>query len=68
MIHNKKKAGYYPLQWLLLCIAILPGLLVGCGEKRFQALEAQNFNLPLLEGDKRVSLEDFEGQVVYISF
>ncbi|MEH6569583.1 MAG: TlpA disulfide reductase family protein [Halioglobus sp.] len=68
MIHNKKKAGYYRLQWLLLCIAILPILLVGCGEKRFQALEAHDFNLPLLEGSNRVSLKDFEGQVVYISF
>lgn len=68
MIHNKKKAGYYPLPWLLLCIAILPGLLVGCGEKRFQALEAPSFNLPLLDGGNKVSLKDYEGQVVYINF
>lgn len=68
MIHNKKKTGISTPQWLILCIALLSGLLVGCGEKRFQALEAQNFSLPLLEGGNTVSLKDFEGQVVYLSF
>ena len=43
-------------------------LLSGCGEQRFQALEAKNFTLPLLEGVKAVSLADFQGEVVYLSF
>jgi peroxiredoxin len=65
MIHNKKMAqrcGRHGL-WLFALI-----LLAGCGEQRFQAKEADNFTLPLLDSTTEVSLHEFRGQVVYLSF
>jgi peroxiredoxin len=43
-------------------------LLWGCGEQRFQALEAPDFSLPSLNESGVVSLKDYEGEVIYLSF
>jgi len=60
-----KKHGSYRYFGVLLALALL---LTGCGEQRFQALKAQDFSLPLLDGSGTVSLGDFEGDVVYLTF
>ena len=49
-------------------VLLLAMLVTGCGEQRFQALQAQQFNLPVLDGDTRVSLADFRGEVIYLTF
>ena len=49
---------------LLLGIA----LLAACGEQRFEAQEAKAFTLPLLASTASLSLEDYRGDVVYLSF
>lgn len=43
-------------------------VLAGCGEQRFLAPDAPAFSLPLLQGDGRISLADYRGEVVYLSF
>ena len=50
---------------LLLLVAIFQA---GCGETRFQALEAQDFTLPSLDGAQSLSLGDYRGDVVYLTF
>jgi peroxiredoxin len=40
----------------------------GCGEQRFEPLEAQDFSLPSLEGDKNFALNNTRGDVVYLTF
>ncbi len=55
----------YKSSWLFM-LAML--LLAGCGENRFQALDAQDFALPALTGDGTVSLHDYQGDVIYITF
>ncbi|MEH6593480.1 MAG: TlpA disulfide reductase family protein [Halioglobus sp.] len=65
MIHNKKYAGRCGRIATLILAAVL---LTACGEQRFQALEAENFTLPRLDGSGELSLEDFRGDVVYLSF
>ena len=67
MIQNKKFAKAY--RWFIFLLAIVGALATsGCGEKRFAALVAENFTLPTLEDTRTVSLADFKGDVVYISF
>lgn len=53
-----------PTLFLLLLLA----LITGCGEQRFQPLVAQEFSLPLLDNSRNVSLSDYRGEVVYLSF
>ena len=69
MIDDKKNAWY---RWrngtALLVAAGLTLVLSGCGEQRFEAREAQDFSLPTLAGDETVSLHDYRGQVVYLTF
>ncbi|MEP5764208.1 MAG: TlpA disulfide reductase family protein [Halieaceae bacterium] len=42
--------------------------LVACGEQHSQARPAPPFKLPLLTGSGDVSLQDYQGQVVYLTF
>ncbi len=66
MIHDKKRKQHF---WRCgLLVVLFTMLLSGCGEKRFQAQEAKNFTLPLLEGGSEVSLADFRGEVIYLNF
>lgn len=65
MIHDNKyrsacKAMFIPL--------LLIGLLAGCGEQRFEAPLAQDFELPVLGGSGSVRLSDHRGKVVYLTF
>jgi peroxiredoxin len=60
-----KRIGLRALQSVILLLAVL---LAGCGEKRFQALEAPDFTLPLLNNRGNVSLLDYRGEVVYLTF
>ena len=71
MIKNKKPGaahglcrGLYPL--LLLLSALL---VAGCnGEQRFEARKAMDFTLPVLAGEGAVTLSDYQGEVVYLTF
>jgi peroxiredoxin len=55
-----------PLFGLLLLLILTQ--LSGCGEQRFQAREALNFELPALDGSASYTLRDYRGQVVYLTF
>jgi peroxiredoxin len=69
MIENKKNGRQ---RWcfggtaLIIFAALLS--LAGCGEQNWEAREAVNFSLPLLDGSKEVTLDDYRGQVVYLTF
>ena len=65
MMHDKKIRGRHYGAALLIYLATL---MAGCGEQRFQAPLAQDFELPTLDGSSTVSLEAFRGDVVYLSF
>lgn len=65
MMHDKKFSS--PLVWAL-CLLGLTGLLAGCGEQRFQAPLAQDFNLDTIDGVGKVTLSEYRGEVVYLSF
>ena len=43
-------------------------MLSGCGEQRFEAKEAPDFTLPSLTGGESISLQDYRGEVVYLTF
>jgi peroxiredoxin len=43
-------------------------LLAGCGEQRFLAPDAPDFTLPNLTGSAPISLEEYRGDVVYVTF
>jgi len=63
---RSKKASFTHIWAGALVVALM--LLGGCGEQRFEPLEAPGFTLPLLEGSGEVSLSDTRGQVVYLTF
>lgn len=65
MIPGKKITKQLACYCLLLIAALVTA---GCGENRFQALEAKAFTLPALTGDGQVSLHDYQGDVVYVTF
>jgi peroxiredoxin len=65
MFSIKKLEGRRRLRPLLLCCIVA---LSGCGEQRFEAREAPDFTLPLLSGTDAVSLDDYRGDVVYLTF
>ncbi|GAB5451458.1 MAG: TlpA disulfide reductase family protein [Halioglobus sp.] len=52
----------------LVLAIVLPLGLAGCSEKRFQAPLAVDFDLPALDGSGNVTLSEFRGDVVYLSF
>lgn len=54
--------------WLCAAVVVLAMLLAGCGEQRFTPLQAQEFNLPELGGEAEISLADYRGEVVYLTF
>ena len=73
MIHNNKcgQSGYWRCATAIVAAvftAFFTIMLAGCGEQRFQALEAQNFTLESLDGSSEVSLADYRGDVVYLTF
>lgn len=43
-------------------------MVAGCGEQRFLAPDAADFSLPRLDGGEPVTLSDYRGKVVYLSF
>ena len=64
MICNKK--NHRLLRTLVLCL--LTAVLVSCGEQRFLAPDAPDFTLPSLTSDQTMTLSDYRGEVVYLSF
>jgi peroxiredoxin len=50
---------------LLLTLVVM---LTGCGEQRFEAKVAPNFTLPALATDESITLQDYRGDVVYLTF
>ena len=52
----------------LLPILLLSLILAACGEQRFEPRQAPNFTLPLLDGSGSLSMEDYRGKVVYVTF
>ena len=65
MTGNRKNKCRNWLHVTLLCSAMV---LVGCGEQRFEAKEAPDFTLPVLTGGETISLKDYRGEVVYLTF
>ena len=65
MIRDNIFTGHTLRTGILILLAIL---ITGCGEKRFQALEAEDFTLAQLNSSETVSLKDYRGEVVYLSF
>jgi peroxiredoxin len=65
MIRDNIFTGHTMRTGILILLAIL---ITGCGEKRFQALEAEDFTLAQLNSSETVSLKDYRGEVVYLSF
>lgn len=61
MTRDKKKNLRYSLLVLLVCLA-------SCGEQRFEAKTAENFTLPLLDGEGTLTLSDYAGDVIYLTF
>jgi peroxiredoxin len=51
---------------ILLLIASV--MLVACGEQNYEPRQAPNFTLPLLDGSGSVSMADYRGRVVYVTF
>jgi peroxiredoxin len=63
---DRNKTG--PGPWYPLALLLLVTLLAGCGEQRFEAQTAQDFTLPSLDGSGDISLGDYRGDVVYLTF
>ena len=69
MIRNKKNGMRAWQRGLLLLGAALGiALVAACGEQRFDAHEAKAFTLPLLNSTDSLSLDDYRGDVVYLTF
>jgi thiol-disulfide isomerase/thioredoxin len=51
-----------------ICLLLVLLSLLGCAEQHSQARPAPGFTLPLLDGRGELSLQDFQGQVVYLTF
>lgn len=49
-------------------VALVLVLIAGCEEQRFEPLVAPQFTLPLLDGGTAISLANYRGKVVYITF
>ena len=57
---------YSPLLPVLLLMVSI--MLAACGEQRYEPRQAPNFTLPLLDGSGSIGIEDYRGEVVYITF
>jgi peroxiredoxin len=69
MIENKKIGRQ---RWCfsgatVIIFAVLLSL-AGCGEQNWEPREAVDFRLPLLDGGAELTLADYKGQVVYLTF
>lgn len=64
-MHSKKIRG---TSYCAAILISLTTLLAGCGEQRFQAPLANDFQLSTLDGAGPVTLSEFRGEVVYLSF
>ena len=62
MISDRKMTGW---RGLLLTLVVI---LAGCGEQRFEAKEAPDFTLPALAAGESLTLHDYRGDVVYLTF
>ncbi len=53
-----------------LIVVLLGGaiLVAACGEQRFLAPDAPDFSLPTLDGGHQITLSEYRGEVVYVSF
>jgi len=60
----------YPILslWRRAMLLVALSLLVACGEQHSQARPAPPFTLPLLDESGEVSLQEYQGQVVYLGF
>lgn len=65
MIHDKKTKRY---NWRFGLLLVAIHLLSGCGEQRFEPHKAQLFTLPSLDNSTQISLSDFKGDVIYLTF
>jgi peroxiredoxin len=63
----RRKISIHSVLTPLLALCLL-GVLPGCGEQRFQPLDAPDFSLPLLDGSGTASPGELRGKVVYLSF
>jgi len=69
MIDDKKNDCLHWLQGVrLLMLSGLVLVLAGCGEQRYEPHVAQDFTLPALVEGAEVSLHDYRGEVVYLTF
>jgi thiol-disulfide isomerase/thioredoxin len=57
---------FSPLLPILLLMLSL--IVTACGEQRFEPRQAPGFTLPLLDGGGSLSMEDYRGRVVYVTF
>ncbi len=64
MIYSNKPRTYRILPVLIAALLLLGG----CGEQRFLAPDAPQFSLPDLTGGETITLDDYRGDVVYVSF
>ena len=62
MISDRKMTGWRGL------VLTLVAILAGCGEQRFEAREAPDFALPALAAGESLTLQDYRGDVVYLTF
>ncbi|MBE9537781.1 MAG: TlpA family protein disulfide reductase [Proteobacteria bacterium] len=70
MINDKKfRPSVYRYSVALVLTSLMAVVLAGCnGEQRFEAREALGFTLPMLDGSGTLSLSDYRGEVVYLTF
>ena len=58
----------FPIRWRLALLIFSSVLVTGCGEQRFLAPDAPDFSLPGLAGGETITLSDYRGDVVYLTF
>jgi peroxiredoxin len=61
-----KKSGHGT--WLRAITLLCALSLAGCGEQRFEPKAAGNFSLPALASGETITLDDYRGDVIYLTF